>query len=246
MPRLRISPRASEIAELMVPHLQKAPLAIASFGQGCEGEPLTNPSLLEETIRLIRSRTRRGTIHLNTNAGKPALLARLAGAGLDSIRVSLNSARPKLYEAYHRPAGYGFRDVLKSIRAARDLGLFVSVNYFVFPGITDSSEEIEALIGLLKRHRADYIQMRNMNMDPDLYLKAMGRPRRPGVGVDRVMEEVHRAYPQIRFGYFNPPRESWRGPHPAGTVPPEHRALSQADARIRAKYAARDAGRKRC
>jgi len=234
MARLKCRPAAEEMAALIGPHLEQAELAIASFGQGCEGEPLTNPLLLEQILRLLRTRTPCGTLNLNTNAGRPDTIERLADAGLDSIRVSLNSAQRKLYEAYHRPLGYGFPDVLKSIRIAKNRGLFVSVNYFVFPGVTDTRVEIDALLELLEDHPVDYFQMRNMNMDPDLYLEVVGRPSKAGLGIDRVMEEVHRKHPHIRFGYFNPPKERWGK---AGTVPPEHRALSKTDARARAKFA---------
>jgi hypothetical protein len=147
----------------------------------------------------------------------------LCAAGLDSMRVSLNSARKALYDAYYRPTDYSFDDVKESIRVARRRGVFVSLNYFVFPGVTDQEAEILALLELLADTRPNYIQMRNLNMDPDLYLATVGRPERPGVGVDRVLEMVHARFPSIRFGYFNPPKEGWGK---AGTVPPEHRELS--------------------
>jgi len=236
MNRLRCVPKASEIADLIVPHLQRAERAIASFGQGCEGEPLVNPALLLETVRLIRSRTKAGTLHLNTNASKPAAVRELIQAGLDSIRVSLCSARRRLYEAYTRPSGFSFDDVAESIRVAKEGGAFVSLNYFVFPGVTDQPEEIEALLKLIGRHPVDFIQMRNMNMDPDEYLKAVGRPKGPGLGIDRMMEAVHRMHPRVRFGYYNPPKEGWGK---AGTVPPEHLELSKRDAKARARFAPR-------
>jgi pyruvate-formate lyase-activating enzyme len=236
MARLCRVPKAEEIAALMVPHLERAERAIASFGQGCEGEPLVNPGLLLETVRLIRARTRRGTLNLNTNASRPDAVERLVEEGLDSIRVSLCSARRDIYEAYHRPVGYAFDDVLDSIRRAKDGGAFVSLNYFVFPGVTDAPAEVEALLRLLRKHPADYIQMRNLNMDPDAYLDVVGHPRGPGLGIDRMMREVHRAHPKVRFGYYNPPKEWWGK---AGTVPPEHVALSRKDAKARARYAHR-------
>ena len=55
----------------------------------------------------IRAATRRGTINLNTNAGRPDRRSRrLCAAGLDSIRVSVNSLRPECYRAYFRPKGF--------------------------------------------------------------------------------------------------------------------------------------------
>lgn len=223
MNRLKCPPKAEELSALMVPHLEKAEYPVASFGQGCEGEPLSQAELLEETIRLIRSKTSRGTLNLNTNASRPQAVERLFHAGLDSIRVSLCSARGEIYDRYHRPSDYSFADVQESLKVARRLGKFASLNYFVFPGITDQEIEVLALLDLLEETRPDFIQMRNLNMDPDLYLATVGAPPKPGIGIDRVMEMVHARFPHVRFGYFNPPREKWGK---AGVVPPEHRKLS--------------------
>lgn len=99
---------------------------IYSFGQGCEGDPLMNPDLLVESVRLFRSRGGVGTVNCNTNASRTEAVERLAQAGLSSIRVSLNSARPEVYERYYRPHGYSFDDVRRSIAVApeeRPLGL---------------------------------------------------------------------------------------------------------------------------
>jgi molybdenum cofactor biosynthesis enzyme MoaA len=139
------------------------------------------------------------------------------------VRVSLNSARPGLYERYHRPVDYKFEDVIESLRIARRKKKFVSLNYFVFPGVTDQEMELLALFDLLEETRPDFIQMRNLNMDPDQYLETVGRTPKAGIGVDRVMEMVHARFPSIRFGYFNPPKEWWGK---AGIVPPEQRKLS--------------------
>ena len=223
MNRLKCPPSAEELAAIIIPHMEKAERPIASFGQGCEGEPLTQAKLLEDTIRLIRAKTSLGVINLNSNASRPKVVEALFDAGLDSIRVSMNSARKDLYEKYHRPADYTFEDVVESMKIARRKKRFVSINYFVFPGITDQEMEVLALLDLLEETRPDYIQMRNLNMDPDLYLSIVGRPPKPGMGIDKVMEMVHARFPNIRFGYYNPPKEWWGK---AGTVPPEHRKLS--------------------
>ena len=70
-------------------------------------------------FRAIRARTTHGTLHLNTNGSRPDAVARLADAGLDSIRVSLNSARPEAYTPYYRPRTYSFADVVETLRVAR-------------------------------------------------------------------------------------------------------------------------------
>ena len=68
-------------------HLEKAPDAIVSFGQGCEGEPLTETDLMVKSIKLIRRETARGIVHLNTNGYSAKNLKKLCDAGLDSGQV---------------------------------------------------------------------------------------------------------------------------------------------------------------
>jgi len=137
--RIDFIPTPEEIAQVAVPHLQNVPGSVVSFGQGCEGEPLTQGNLLERAIKLIREQTLSGTINLNTNGSLPQVLEKLFRAGLDSIRVSLNSAREDLYDSYFMPVNYTFGDVSKSLQLGSEMNRFVSINYFVFPGLTDDT-----------------------------------------------------------------------------------------------------------
>jgi pyruvate-formate lyase-activating enzyme len=187
--------------------LDKAKEAIVSFGQGCEGEPLTQWRLLEDTIRLLRERTDRGTINLNTNGSFPKRLAKLCEAGLDSVRVTLNSPHAKCYKRYHRPKGYSFEDVVGSLVRAKEKGIYTSINLLVFPGFTDREDEVEGLIGLIRETNLDLIQMRNLNIDPDLYLKTMGRGE--GMGIAQMVDVLKKEFPSLQFGYFNRTRENF-------------------------------------
>ncbi|UCF88234.1 MAG: radical SAM protein, partial [bacterium] len=202
--RIDFLPTPEEIAEVALGHIQRTRKALVSFGQGCEGEPLTNWKTLLKAIRLIRSQTAEGTINLNTNASMPGALGELFDAGLDSIRVSMNSAREDLYARYFRPVNYSFKDVVTSMETARAKDKFVSVNYFVFPGVTDEAEELEALIELYERTRFDMVQWRNLNIDPDLYLDTLGKELTPSLGVGAVMDRLKERFPELRYGYFNP------------------------------------------
>lgn len=206
--RLEFLPSVEEILELALPHLERAPRAMISFGQGCEGEPLLQAGLIERAIRAIRARTSRGTLHINTNASRPAAVARLADAGLDSIRVSTNSARPEAYAPYYRPRGYGFEDVVESLRVASRHGLWSSLNYLSFPGVTDRVDEAEALLGLVRETGVRMIQWRNLNVDPDWYVDVLGSDTcSPRLGMRALLERVRSQRPELRFGYFNPPAE---------------------------------------
>ena len=74
--RIEIVPTPEELSEIAVPHLEGAEMAVASFGQGCEGEPLLQAGVIERACRLIRERTLQGTLHLNTNGSRPEWMAR--------------------------------------------------------------------------------------------------------------------------------------------------------------------------
>ena len=209
--RLDVPPSPGDVAEVALRHIENVEGAVVSFGQGCEGEPLVNPLLLEKTIRLIRKHTSRGTINLNTNASLPSVVDKLIDAGLDSIRVSVNSLREDVYNAYYRPRGYTLGDVRETLGICRRKGLFVSLNLLYFPGVTDTQEEVDVLMGFMRDTGADLIQMRNLNIDPELYIRSLPRGiQREGIGIRRFMHDLRENFPDLRFGYFNPAKESRR------------------------------------
>ena len=204
--RITFVPTAKEISQVAIPHLQHAEKAIVSFGQGCEGEPLLQADVIEEAIRLIRNKTAKGTINLNSNSSLPDSIQRLAEAGLDSLRVSLNSVQEEYYNLYYRPKGYTFADVKKSIQVMKDNGKFVSLNYFVLPGVTDSQAEFDSLCKLIRSHSPDFIQLRNLNMDPEWYLKSIDFPKNcSSMGIRNWYQMLRDEFPALKFGYFNPP-----------------------------------------
>ena len=143
------------------------------------------------TIRLIRERRSNGTINLNTNGSMPGALERCMDAGLDAVRVSLNSFRPRVYAAYYRPIGYALDDVLESIRLAVRRGLRASLNLLTHPGVTDDEDEMAAAEAFLSDVPVAMVQTRTLNIDPEWYFAAAGRPRRPH-GMRRALEAIAR------------------------------------------------------
>jgi wyosine [tRNA(Phe)-imidazoG37] synthetase (radical SAM superfamily) len=188
-----------------VKHLEEAPEAVISFGQGCEGEPLTEYRLIAESIREIRRRTDKGTINLNTNGSWPERVRTIGLSGLDSIRISLNSARRKIYEAYYRPKSYDFEDVIRSVAMAKELGLYTMINYLVFPGISDQEEEIEAMAGLIRKTGLNFLHLKNLCIDPHLYMSRMPALRSKGVGMKKMASTLKKEFPSLELGYFNQP-----------------------------------------
>jgi pyruvate-formate lyase-activating enzyme len=204
--RLQFTPSARELVEIMLHHGRKETRApVFSFGQGCEGEPLTEASLLLEAVREFRAKGGAGTVNLNSNASLPDAVAELAEAGLSSLRVSLNSARSEVYARYFRPRGYDFADVRASIAAAKAKNVFVSLNLLYFPGITDTEEELSALIELIAEDGVNMVQLRNLNIDPDLYPPLFaGIAFGPATGFANFRKRLKKACPELRLGYFNP------------------------------------------
>ena len=204
--RITFVPSVQEICQIAVSHLDTAENPIVSFGQGCEGEPLLQAGVIEKAISHIRSKTSRGTINLNSNASLPENVKRLALAGLDSLRVSLNSAQSHYYNSYYRPKNYSFADVAKSIDVMKENGRFVSLNYFILPGFSDSVQEFDALCTLIRDHHPDFLQLRNLNMDPEWYLNSLALPKdTQTLGIRQWFDLLQKEFASLRFGYFNPP-----------------------------------------
>jgi molybdenum cofactor biosynthesis enzyme MoaA len=205
--RIDFIPTVDEVLGVALPHLEKAADPIISFGQGCEGEPLIQWRLLEKSILKLREKTDRGTINLNTNGSLPGPLGKLCDAGLDSVRITLNSPHSKYYKRYHRPRGYSFHDVIGSLVGAKRKGIYTSINLLVFPGFTDRETEVEGLMELIRETNLDLIQMRNLNIDPDLYLKSMGSGG--GMGISQMIAILKKEFPLLQFGYFNRTKETF-------------------------------------
>src|SRR3989454_11948501 len=205
--RLTFIPTVDEIVEVAVPHLEQAEEAIVSFGQGCEGEPLLQWRRIEQAIKVIRGRTDKGVININTNASNPRWLKRLYDAGLDTLRASTISGHPETYTAYYRPLGYSFEDVKESLKRARDAGVYSSINLLCFPGMIDREREVEALLAFVKETGLRLIQLRNLNIDPEVLLPRMPAFDSMGeaLGMRSMIEIVQREAPEVEIGNFTRP-----------------------------------------
>ncbi|MDR0965600.1 MAG: radical SAM protein [Myxococcales bacterium] len=205
MSRLDDLPTIEDLAELGAHHLTHATgHAMVSFGQGCEGEPLTRASELAEAMRRMRQVTPRGSININTNGSLTKGLSLLLDQGLDAVRFSLNSADPALYGAYYAPQGYALADVRRSIGLAREAGAYIALNLLSMPGVNDRLGEVERLRDLVVEFHVDQIQTRSLCIDPEQYL-ALARGRGAGgdpIGVRAMIDLLLEEAPWLRIGNF--------------------------------------------
>lgn len=208
--RVRRAPTPEEVAAVALDHLSRVPDGVVSFGQGCEGEPLLGEDLLPASVRLIRAGSREGTININTNGSLPAVVDAMCREGLDSIRVSLNSPRPEIYDPYYRPANYSFDDVRESLAVMQRHDRYRSINYLVFPGVTDTETELEAMSAFVADMDLDLIQMRNLNIDPELYRSILPEGAvQEGMAIEEFMRRLSERFPHLRYGYFNPTKAGY-------------------------------------
>lgn len=199
--RMNFKPTVDEIAEIMLEHL-KTPESIISFGQGCEGEPSTQAALIIPAIKRVREATGLGYININTNAGLTDHIRGIVDAGLNLMRVSTISAIDAHYNAYYKPRAYTLANVEKSLRYATDRGVYTSINYLIFPGVTDREEEIEAMLGFVRRTGLRLIQMRNLNIDPESYLALIPPPQGEIYGMKQMLDIYRSELPDVVIGSY--------------------------------------------
>ena len=194
------------MVELAVGHLARDAQAIVSFGQGCEGEPSLQASVISQAIGEIRQLTKQGTINMNTNAGYTQGIIQVCDAGIDSLRVSLNSARQESYQPYYQPLDYSFAHVVDSLKAARERGVFVALNLLFFPGVNDREEELEALLQLVEDTGVGMIQLRNLNIDPKRYMELIPPATGEVLGVLEFIDILKKELPHVTIGSYSKPR----------------------------------------
>jgi pyruvate-formate lyase-activating enzyme len=208
--RLVFAPTAAEIAELAAWHLSAGRANFVSFGQGCEGEPLTRGAALVEATRRIRSAWPDATIHINTNGSRPDVLGRLVDAGLNSVRISIFSLDDERFRAYYRPVGYGLEQVAQCAELVASAGGQVTINLLTFPGISDAQPEIDALVDFVREHRVHQVQLRSLNVDPHWLLERIPHPTR-GIGMRRFVKELTTRCTGLQLGNFT---RRWAVPAP--------------------------------
>jgi pyruvate-formate lyase-activating enzyme len=207
-PRMRFAPTWQELSELAAFHLDGDQAAIVSFGQGCEGEPLTRGDALVRATAAIRRDHPAATIHINSNGSSPMMLRRLIDAGCNSVRISAISFTDSVFRAYYRPVGYTLDDVQECGRLMHDAGGQVCLNLLTFPGLTDSPGELERTAAACRAMGVHQVQWRSLNVDHDWLidvLRRRGITLDEGVGIDAAFSRLRAAMPGVEHGNFTRP-----------------------------------------
>lgn len=192
--RIDFQPTPKEIAEVGIYHLEMAPDAIISFGQGCEGEPSLAADNIAAGMKIIREKTSRGQININTNAGYTEGIRKIVDAGLDTMRVSIISGCKESYQAYYR-GNYELASVIESIKYAKAHGVYISLNMLYFPGFNDRTEEVDGWREFLQAAPVDMIQVRNLNIDPDAFLAIMPPAKGKAIGTIEFLQQLKKRFP---------------------------------------------------
>jgi len=75
----------------------------------------------------------------------------------------------------------------------------------VQPGLTDEEPELAALTRLVEETGLDLIQLRNLNIDPEWYLRHIRyEPAGSPLGMYGCLQMLRKRFPSLAFGYFNP------------------------------------------
>ena len=200
--RINFKPTVEEISSMGIYHLKNAPEGIISFGQGCEGEPSLAAENICGAIKKIRSETSAGQININTNAGFTEGIKKIVDAGLDSMRVSIISAKEESYQKYYR-AAYKLDNVKNSIRYALENKVYVSLNLLYMPGFNDRTEEFDSWTKFFEELPVQMIQVRNLNYDPDEFFSIMPKSDGEVFGTKKFLRELNKKFPKLEIGNFS-------------------------------------------
>ena len=65
------------------------------------------------------------------------------------------------------------------------------------------------LYKLIEKMGVDLLQLRNLNIDPELYIKTLPGPRGGCKGIYHFIRDIKKDFPGLAIGYFNKPREKF-------------------------------------
>jgi hypothetical protein len=91
------------------------------------------------------------------------------------------------------------------LRLAREAGVYSSINLLCFPGLIDCEDEIAALVDFLRETGVQLVQLRNLNIDPEVLWPRVPRPTGRALGMRALVETLQRETPEVTVGNFSRP-----------------------------------------
>jgi len=83
--------------------------------------------------------------------------------------------------------------------------VFVSLNLLTYPGLTDTSEEVAALLNFIEKYDINMVQIRNLNIDPDYLAQKIPLDGGEVLGINRFIEILQSEIPGLIIGNFSKP-----------------------------------------
>ncbi len=203
--RARAVARVKDLVDVALEHLRTDPASTVTFGLGRNGDLELACERIERSILAIRSRSQAGMLNLDTQVLDPAWIARLCNAGLDAIRISLNSAVAGHFERWYGSGRGGFEELRGVLGVARGKGTHLSLSLLTQPGFSDRPSEVEALLRLIDEFGIERLQLRNLPADPDAYLALFPSPEAPA-GMGALLRRLKRDAPNLWIGTLEAPR----------------------------------------
>ncbi|GAC1696840.1 MAG: hypothetical protein NVS9B6_04410 [Candidatus Limnocylindrales bacterium] len=186
---------AADLAEIAIAHLAAGGAGV-TFGLAGDPDPLARPRVVADAASRIRLAVPTARIAVRSNAAAAAAIARVAEAGVDTLVVSLASARPETYERLHPARDIRWPEVRGGIRQAVASGLSVTIELLVLPGLTDRAEEADALVALLRElPSGSAIRLRDLAADPYLLLRA--NPGSEPLGIEVFLARLRAEAPLV-------------------------------------------------
>ena len=207
--KLNFTPSVKEIVEVALNHHAVSPKSIISFGAFCDGDPLDEAELIAKSVQMIKKKAPELTININSNCTSPEKLKQLLDAGIDSLRVGMNSANHTTYEMFYSPTGYDFGDVLKSIELANKYKIYVTLGLLTIPGMNDREGEVNILMDFLGAYNIDLIQLLDLSADADLLFDKLKFKTEEILGIKNMLKLIKRKNKNVRFGCFNRTKENF-------------------------------------
>jgi pyruvate-formate lyase-activating enzyme len=101
---------------------------------------------------------------------------------------------------------YTFENVAESLRLCGIKGIQISLNLLTFPGFTDAPFRVGRLSELIARTGVGMVQLRNLNLDPDILFEELGlQESDEPLGIAVMIEQLISENPNLQIGNYSKP-----------------------------------------